>query len=459
MEYIPHEYQITALEFLKNHRYNCLFLDMGMGKSVITLTFLKILLEKKAIKKALIIAPLRVAQTTWPTELKKWGHLKNITYTTILGTKENKVINLNKDTQLYITNVDSLKLIINNMPEKDKFNYIVLDELSMYKNKNSVRFRSLIQLRPHVKGVTGLTGTPAPNSLLDLWAPIFLVDLGKRLGPYEKFKRSHFYYRFPSAKSSAAVKDSSFGKYILKKGHNALIYNKLKDVCLTMKAYNYIDMPKQINNYIDVELSEYEKNKYNEMANNAYTYIKNSKVSVKDQIALYNKLVQFANGRCYNSNKNTIFIHDAKLNALRDIVDTSFGNNILILSNFICDTEAILTNIPRAYQLDSTKTINDWNTGKIPVLVANPRSCGHGLNLQDGGNIIIWYSLTWSLEQYQQANARLYRQGQRKTVIINHLIARNTIDEIMVQTLNGKFTSQEALLHALKEKKFLIKKV
>jgi SNF2 family DNA or RNA helicase len=217
-------------------------------------------------------------------------------------------------------------------------------------------------------------------------------------------------------------------------------------------------MPELINNYIDIKLQDEEIDKYNEMASKAYTYVKGKEISVKDQIALSNKLMQLANGRCYDREKNTVFVHNAKLDKLKEIVETSFGKSILVLSNFICDTEAILKSIPGTYQLKSDTEINLWNQGKIPVMVANPKSCGHGLNLQDGGNIIIWYSMTWSLELYMQANARLYRQGQKNTVVINHLVAADTIDNIAIQVLSRKFDTQEALLNALKEKKFLLKK-
>ena len=451
LKYKPYKYQLEAMQFMLQHRYNALFLDMGLGKTVITLTFLKELMRRGIIKKPLIIAPLKVAQSTWNSEIDKWNHL-DFTYSKILGTKAQKLKALEEKADIYIINVDSLKWLYHNLPDKNRFDYMVLDELSMYKNKESARFKYLMEFRPYLKGITGLTGTPAPNSLLDLWAPICLLDLGKRFSSYKHYLSTYFTHIRP-AKEDTPIKDSRLGKYKLKPGQQKHIYEKLSDLALTMKAVDYIDMPRLITNYIPVTLSSDEKKVYDDMEMYAVTIAEGKLIDIKDMIALSNKLAMLANGRVYNRNKETIKVHDAKLTKLKEIVDTAFGKSILVFSNYICDTQAILETIPDSEVLTGNESIVRWNKGLIPVMVANPKSCGHGLNLQDGGHIAIWYSMTWSLEQYQQANARLYRQGQAsKSVIIHHIYTKDTMDEIILNVLDGKYKGQNELLTALKKK-------
>lgn len=445
MLFKAHKYQNRAMWFMFQHRYNALFLDMGLGKTIITLTFLRKMLLDGKLHKILIIAPKKVAESTWDQEAQKWDHTKPLKISKILGSEKKRLEALKTPSELYIINVDNLHWLYNNMPVKSFFDYIVVDELSMFKNKDSKRFKAIMQLRPFVKGITGLTGTPSPNSLLDLWAPICILDLGKRFNSFYLYRKKYFTY-ISFQKGTPKVKDSRRGKYLIKHNVREEIYNKLKDLCLTMKAKDYIEIPKVSYNYIDVLLP---KKAYDAIETFA-TEIKYKNITVKDMVAVTNKLLMFANGRVYDKDKNIVVIHNEKLNKLKEIYDTSFGQNIFIMSCYKCDTYAILDTFPEACELTTSEDIAYWNSGQCRMMVANPKSCGHGLNLQAGGNIIIWYSLTWSLEQYLQANARIHRQGQTKPVIIHHLVSSQTIDDTVLDVLSGKYSSQEALLHALK---------
>jgi len=455
MLYKPYSYQEKGLKFMLNNRYNALFWQMGGGKTVVSLTALSILLKDRKVNKALVVAPLKVADHTWPTEIKKWDHLKHLKFSKLVGTAEQRKEALSAEAQIYIINIDNLGWLYNNMPNKKLFDYIILDELSLYKNKDTKRFKAIMQLRPYARGITGLTGTPAPNSLLDLWAPICILDLGERFDSFARYRKEHFAYlpRFANTDSNSEIKDSTPGKYKIKKGHEKAIYDKLKNLALTISAEDFIKMPEKKNSYITIELSDEEYKKYSDMAVKAVVTIADKEVKIKDKIAVVGKLMQMANGRVYGPDKEVLLVHNQKLIKLKEIIDSSFGRPVLVLSNFICDSEAVVQNIPGAEKLAHINQIEQWNAGKIPVLVANPKSCGHGLNLQGGGSIIIWYSLTWSLELYLQANARLYRQGQQaEQVVINHLCAESTIDDMVLEVLAGKYKGQESLLEALKEK-------
>ena len=423
MQYKPHDYQTRATQLVIDKPKIGLFLDMGLGKTVITMTAIQELMyDRFEISRVLVIAPKRVAEDTWTREHAKWDHLKDLRISKVLGNEQQRIRALRAEADIY-----------------------VIDELSSFKNPQAKRFRALKKAMPSVSRVVGLTGTPSPNGLMDLWAEVYLLDQGERLGLTLGSYRER-YFR-PGARNGYVV-------YKWEPFRNAQkeIEDKISDICISMSAADYLKLPKRIDNVIPVQLSPDEMEAYKRMERDQLLQIEDDDIAALNAAAVMTKLLQIANGSVYTNEGKVVKIHEAKLEALAEIVDTT-DSPVLVFYSYKHDLAAIQGKIKGARILENEKDISDWNAGKVQVLLAHPASVGYGLNLQEGGHVIVWYGLTWSLELYQQANARLYRQGQEKPVIIHHLIAEGTADEEVMAALQNKDTSQAALLAALKERR------
>ena len=437
-------YQKFAIEKIIEKPAVSLMLDMGLGKTIITLSAIQELIYNRyEVQKVLVIAPLRVAETTWLEENLKWQHL-NLKIIPVLGTEEQRLSALKKSADVYVINRENVQWLIEYYRKDFPFDMLVIDESSSFKNPQAKRFKALKKIRPLIKRIVELTGTPAPNSLMDLWAQIFLLDRGERLGKtLGEYRRKYF---TAGAKNGYIVYN-----WIPIKNADKIIYKKISDICISMKSEDYLKLPPVINNSVKIILPEKVQDSYKKFEENLILSVEGKILTASTAAVLANKLLQFANGAVYDDEGKVTEIHDTKLDALAEIVE-SVNQPILIFYWFKHDLDRLQKKFPRAVQLKSAENISDWNAGKIQMLLAHPASAGHGINLQFGGNTIVWFSLTWSLEFYQQANKRLHRSGQDKTVIIHHLIAKNTIDENVVKVLSDKNSRQENLLAALKAK-------
>ena len=444
MKYTAHGYQKKATERILQQKHVGLFLDMGLGKTVITLTAIKELIEDFAIWKVLVIAPKRVAEDTWSREHEKWDHLSGLRISKVLGTPAQRMKALKAEADIYVIGRDNVKWLVELMGKSWPFDMVVIDELSSFKNPSAQRFKALRKVIPASDRVVGLTGTPSPNGLMDLWAEIYLLDRGERLGTTISAYREK-YFRAGARNGYIVYKWEPYS-YSQKE-----IERKISDICMSMSAEDYLELPERIDNEIKIRLSEKEMKQYDQMERDQLLRIDDEAVVALNAAAVMNKLLQMANGSVYADGGDVVKIHEKKLDALEEIIDTT-GEPVLIFYSFRHDLEAIKRRIPDAKELGGAEDIKAWNDGKIQVLLCHPASVGYGLNLQEGGHVIVWYGLTWSLELYQQANARLFRQGQQKAVIIHHLIAEGTVDEQVMKALQHKDTSQSALLAALKER-------
>ena len=444
MKYTAHGYQKKATERILQQKRVGLFLDMGLGKTVITLTAIKELIEDFAIWKVLVIAPKRVAEDTWSREHEKWDHLSGLRISKVLGTPAQRMKALKAEADIYVIGRDNVKWLVELMGKSWPFDMVVIDELSSFKNPSAQRFKALRKVIPASDRVVGLTGTPSPNGLMDLWAEIYLLDRGERLGTTISAYREK-YFRAGARNGYIVYKWEPYS-YSQKE-----IERKISDICMSMSAEDYLELPERMDNEIRIRLSPKEMKQYDQMEREQLLRIDDEAVVALNAAAVMNKLLQMANGCVYADGGDAVKIHEKKLEALEEIIDTT-GEPVLVFYSFRHDLEAIKKRIPEARELESSEDIARWNRGEIPVLLCHPASVGYGLNLQDGGHVIVWYGLTWSLELYQQANARLYRQGQQKAVIIHHLIAEGTVDEQVMRALQHKDTSQSALLAALKER-------
>lgn len=444
MKYTAHGYQKKATERILQQKRVGLFLDMGLGKTVITLTAIKELIEDFAIWKVLVIAPKRVAEDTWSREHEKWDHLSGLRISKVLGTPAQRMKALKAEADIYVIGRDNVKWLVELMGKSWPFDMVVIDELSSFKNPSAQRFKALRKVIPASDRVVGLTGTPSPNGLMDLWAEIYLLDRGERLGTTISAYREK-YFRAGARNGYIVYKWEPYS-YSQKE-----IERKISDICMSMSAEDYLELPERMDNEIKIRLSPKEMKQYDQMEREQLLRIDDEAVVALNAAAVMNKLLQMANGSVYADGGDVVRIHEKKLDALEEIIDTT-GEPVLVFYSFRHDLEAIKKRIPDARELESSEDIARWNRGEIPVLLCHPASVGYGLNLQDGGHVIVWYGLTWSLELYQQANARLYRQGQQKAVIIHHLIAEGTVDEQVMRALQHKDTSQSALLAALKER-------
>lgn len=445
MKFKPHEYQRVALNFLEKNNAAALFLDMGLGKTAICLTLVKYWAhDTMELGKCLVIAPPRVAHDTWPRELKKWDHLQDLKYVTLNGTPKQRLEKLQQEADVYLISRDLVAWIVELYGAKWPFDTVIIDELSSFKSHTSKRFKFLRRVRPLMKRVIGLTGTPASNGYMDLWAQIFLLDRGDRLGKtITEFRRTYF----------DALHFPSFTDYRIRKGATDAIDDRIRDICLSMAARDYLSLkePTFIDREVDLEANELSL--YKRMERQALIEIGDTVVVARTAAVVSGKLLQLANGAVYDEEKRAIHVHDRKLEALDELIEEAKGEPVLVFYSFKSDYDRILKRIPAARKLETEKDIADWNAKQIKVLVAHPASAGHGLNLQDGGSIIIWFGLPWSLELYQQANARLFRQGQTEPVRIYHLLTAGTWDENVKKALADKDMTQANLLDALKARK------
>lgn len=446
MKYIPHDYQTRAKDFILEHPKAGMLLEMGLGKTVITLTAIDVLInELFEVDRVLVIAPKRVAEDTWTREHAKWDHLRHLRVSKVLGSPEQRRRALAVDADIYVIGRDNVVWLVEQCRQSWPFDMVVIDELSSFKNPQAKRFRALKKVIPKASRVVGLTGTPSANGLMDLWAEIYLLDRGERLGHTLGAYREK-YFR-PGARNGYVV-----FKWEPLRGSREKIEAAISDICISMSADDYLTLPKRIDNLIPVKLSPQEMKQYKTMEAEQLLHIDDEDVVALNAAAVMTKLLQIANGSVYSHEGNVVRLHDAKLEALLEIIDTT-DSPVLIFYSYKHDLAAIKAAIPGARTLDGPEDIAEWNAGRVRVLLAHPASVGYGLNLQEGGHVIVWYGLTWSLELYQQANARLYRQGQDKPVIIHHLIAEGTVDEQVMRALQEKDMSQAALMAALKERR------
>ena len=444
MQYSPHKYQTYATDFILGHPISAVFLDMGLGKSVITLTAIfDLCLDSFLVRKVLVIAPLRVAADTWPGEIEKWDHLRGLTYSVAVGSEAQRKAALLQRASVYIINRENVGWLVESSGLPFDYDMVVIDELSSFKSYQAKRFRALLKVRPRVKRIVGLTGTPSSNGLMDLWAEFRVLDMGRRLGRFITRYRSAY---FQPDKRNAQVVFS----YKPLPGAEDAIYERISDITISMRAGDYLDMPECVVNEVKVTLSEKERKAYDTMRTELVLSLGGEDVDAGNAATLANKLSQMANGAVYGEGKKILPLHDRKLDVLEDLIEAANGKPVLVAYWFKHDLERIRTRFT-VREIKTAQDIADWNLGKIPVAVIHPASAGHGLNLQAGGSTLIWFGLTWSLELYQQTNARLWRQGQKaQTVVIHHIITKDTIDERIVSALRRKDKTQSALIDAVK---------
>lgn len=444
MNYQPHEYQQYATDFIIKNPTAAVFLEMGLGKSVIALTaILELCLERFEISRVLVIAPLRVARDTWPAEIQKWDHLKDLTYSVAVGTANERRAALRQKTFVHIINRENVQWLIEDSGIPWQYDMVVIDELSSFKNHQSKRFKSLMKARPGVRRMVGLTGTPSSNGLMDLWSEFRVLDMGKRLGRFITHYREQFFE--PDRRNGMQV-----FSYKPRAGAEREIYRRIGDITISMRSADYLKMPECVMNTVPVKLDSTEYEVYEEMENKMVTELDGVEIDAVNAAALTGKLCQLANGAIYTPDGNTVFFHERKLDALEDLIEGANGKPVLVAYWYKHDLARIQERF-KVRELKSSKDITDWNAGKIPVAVIHPASAGHGLNLQAGGSTLIWFGLTWSLELYQQTNARLWRQGQQaETVVIHHIITRGTVDEDVMQSLSEKDRSQAGLMRAVR---------
>ncbi len=441
MIYNPHEYQDYAKEFIIGHPVSLLLLDMGLGKTVITLTALwELLLDYFQIRRVLVIAPLRVARDTWTGECEKWEHLNGIKISTVLGSEKERKTALSQSANVYVINRENVEWLVQ-QGDWD-FDMIIIDELSSFKSHKAKRFKALKKVRPKAYRIVGLTGTPAPNGLMDLWAEIGILDMGQRLGRFIGVYRERFF--LPDKRSRDMVYS-----YKPREGAEEHIYKLISDIAISMKAVDYLDMPECIYNQVEVKLDQKEYGLYRKLEKDMLLPFDGGDVDAVNAAGLAGKLLQMANGAVYDENGEVRKIHDRKLEALEDLLEAANGKPVLVAYWYKHDKQRIQERFS-AMELDSSEDFRKWSAGDIPFALIHPASAGHGLNLQAGGSTLIWFGLTWSLELYWQMNARLWRQGQKETVIIHHLIAKGTMDEQAMNSLEKKERGQSALVDAVK---------
>lgn len=444
MNFKPHNYQSYAIEYIKNHPVSAVLLDMGLGKTVISLTAIAdLLFDSFLAHRILVIAPLRVARDTWPAELKKWSHLKHLSFAVAVGPPADRKAALMSNADITIINRENVQWLIDDSGMPFHFDTVVIDELSSFKNPQSKRFKSLLKVRPKIKRIIGLTGTPSSNGLVDLWAEFRLLDMGHRLGRFITQYRNNYF--IPDKRNGQIIYSYKPLPYA-----EEAIYKQISDITISMKSTDCLQMPELVSSQYEVQLSEDERERYEQLKAEFVLNISNEEITAANAASLTGKLVQLANGAIYTDSGDIMEFHNSKLDALEDLIEAANEKPVLVAYWFKHDLQRIKKRFT-VRELKSGKDIEDWNSGKIPVAVIHPASAGHGLNLQSGGSTLIWFGLTWSLELYQQTNARLYRQGQRsETVIIQHIIAKNTIDEQIIKALKKKGNTQSALINAVK---------
>ncbi len=449
MKFVPHSYQQYAIDFIKSHEEAVVLLDMGLGKTVITLSAVAdLLFDSFLVSRVLVIAPLRVARDTWPAEVKKWDHLSGLRISVAVGSEVERRMALNRDADVYVINRENVQWLVEKSGMAWKWDMLVVDELSSFKNPQAKRFKSLMKVRGKIRRVVGLTGTPASNGLMDLFAEYRLIDKGVRLGRFISRYREEF---FRPDKTNGLVVYS----YKPLPFAEEEIYRRIGDITISMKSIDYLSMPEKVMSENTVYMDERERNEYERLARDLVLEMDGEEVTAANAAALCNKLSQMANGAVYTDDGKTKVFHDRKVDALEDMIEAANGNPVMVVYWFKSDLKRIEERLREKgishEKLDDSESIDRWNRGEIPVLLLSPASAAHGLNLQSGGSYIIWFGLTWSLELYQQTNGRLWRQGQKaKTVVINHIITKNTIDERILSVLKTKDATQEELIAAVK---------
>lgn len=449
MKYKPHDYQRYATEYIESHPEAAVFLDMGLGKTSITLTALNnLLFDYFDVHRILVIAPLRVARSTWADEIEKWDHLRDLTFAIAVGSEKERLEALRKQADITMINRENLQWLIEKSGQPFEYDMVVIDELSSFKNHQAKRFKALMKARPKVKRIVGLTGTPSSNGLMDLFAEFKILDMGVRLGRFIGQYRNTY---FKPDKVNGPIVYS----YKLLPGAEDAIYEKISDITISMKAADHLKMPELVNTKYMVHLSEKEKKKYEDMKAELVLELPEGEITAANAASLSGKLSQMANGAVYADNESILPIHDRKLDALEDIIESANGKPLLIAYWFKHDLiriEQRLTEKKVPFQkLDSDASMKMWNKGELPVALIHPASAGHGLNLQSGGSTLVWFGITWSLELYQQTVARLYRQGQSsRTVTVIHILTQGTVDEKIMKALAEKDSTQSALIDAVK---------
>ena len=448
MRFKPHDYQRYAIEFIENHPIAAILLDMGMGKTAITLMAVEYLMyEMFVIYKVLVVCPLRVTRT-WKDEMEKWEQLRGTRYSVVTGTAAQRKKALKADADIYIINRENVPWLVDKCDIPFQFDMVVVDELSSFKNHQTARHKAMMKVRPFIKRIVGLTGTPASQGLMDLFAEFKVLDMGERLGRFIGQYRLNY---FKPDKVNGPIVYS----YKLLPGAEERIYEKIQDITISMKAVDFLDMPELISNEYPVYLDDGEMQKYEELKKDLILSTPEHEVTAANAASLVNKLSQMANGAVYTDDKNVITFHDKKLDALEDVIESANGKPLLVAYWFKHDYTRIVECLQKIgvdyMKIDTEESITKWNNGEIPVALIHPASAGHGLNLQQGGNTMVWFGITWSLELYQQCVCRLYRQGQNeRTVTIIHLISKGTIDEKIMKALSEKDNTQSSLIDAVK---------
>ena len=449
MRYKPHDYQAYAIDYIETHPIATVFLDMGLGKTSITLTAINdLLFDSFEVHRVLVIAPLRVARDTWTAEVDKWDHLQNLICSVAVGTEAERKAALMRPADIYIINRENVQWLVEDSGIPFTFDMIVIDELSSFKNHNTKRFKSMLKVRPKVSRIIGLTGTPASNGLMDLWAEFRILDMGQRLGRFiTKYRTDYF---MPDKRNGQII----YSYKPLPYAEDA-IYRKISDITISMKSTDHLQMPELVSSEYVVRLSDSEQEDYEDLKRELVLTIPDGEITAANAASLSGKLSQLANGAIYDDSGDAHNIHDRKLDALEDIIEAANGNPVLVAYWFKHDYDRISERLKKFHipfsKLDTSDSIRRWNNGEIPVALIHPASAGHGLNLQSGGSTLVWFGLTWSLELYQQTVARLWRQGQTsKTVVVQHIITKGTIDERIMKALRNKERTQSALIDAVK---------
>lgn len=445
MQYKPHEYQQHTTQFIIDHPQAAILLGMGMGKTISTLTAVNDLIRNRfETRRVLVIAPIRVARDTWPEEIKKWDHLAGLTISPITGTAKQRQDAANRQADIYTIGRENIPWLVKHHGGRWPYDMVIIDELSSFKNPQAKRFKALKKVRPKIHRIVGLTGTPAPNSLLDIWAPFRLIDNGQRLGKYITHYRDQYFT--PGRRNGTVVYN-----WNLRPGADQAIYDNIADITVSMRTTDYLQLPEATHQHITVQLPPKARKHIDTLKRDLVLDLDDDTIDAANAATLSLKLQQLAGGAIYNeTGDNYITIHDEKIQALTELVDQAQGNPMLVCYWFKHERDRILSAIPNARVLDTQQDFHDWNNGDIPVALIHPASAGHGLNLQAGGHIMVWYTTPWSLELYEQANARLHRQGQTEPVSIIHIDTADSIDQTVHEALTRKDTTQQALITAVK---------
>ncbi|MGO0100282.1 SNF2-related protein [Streptococcus suis] len=450
MKLTLHNYQVVAKDFIIGHPYAAVILDMGMGKTATTLSAVnELMFDRFEVTRVLVIAPLRVANTVWSDEIEQWAELRHLRYSKIVGTPKQRKVALQKDADIYIVNRENLPWLVEQCSPYFKWDMVVIDELSSFKSWQSKRFKAFMAMRPYMKRIVGLTGTPSSNGLMDLFAEFKVIDGGERLGRFIGEFRSRY---FEEGRRNGNI----VYEYIPMDYAECQIQDKISDITISMKALDYLDMPELISTKKLVRMSEKEKEKYSQFKKEyVLSELDGLEVTAANAASLTNKLVQLSNGAVYSDDHTVVALHEQKLDALEDILESANGEPVLVAYWYKHDLTRIIGRLEKlkvkSRVLKTEEDIREWNKGNVPVGLLHPAGAGHGLNLQKGGHHLVWYGLTWSLELYQQTNARLWRQGQEaETVVIQHIVTEETIDEEILKALENKDAQQERLIEAVK---------